>query len=506
MSQEEQNAFPEQPQLHIQPTVEPQAQPVAEQPSVEPQPAFEQQPVEQQPAFEQPMPAQPAAEPFDPVMIPAQPQQPVDQAAPQPQAASVPPTPPTHTSNYPTYEEVAAQQASRAAAQQEKARSGVSVPAAIIIAILVAIIASLVTMYAIGFDPTSLFSQKEQPAKSESVTEIAKPLVNQDLDQNLANAVAEKAVPSVVCIYTYTEQRSYNDIFDLFTGRGQSQGQKGDSIDATEQVLSGLGSGVIISDDGYILTNYHVVEGSSSLKIEVGDEEYTGTVVGSDPTSDIAVVKVDATDLPAIEIADSTQLKVGDWVMAIGSPYGYEATATTGIISALGRSTAQQSMSGTTIYANLIQTDAAINTGNSGGALVDANGRLIGINTLISSATGGSDGLGFAIPSTYASAVANQIIAGKTVEHAQLGVTLVDSSEKGAHVQKVTEGSAADEAGLASGDVIVKVDDEKIDTAAELIYAIAGHLVGDEVKITYQRNGTEKTVDVTLKSDSSTKS
>ena len=474
MPQEETNTFEDQPQLHIQSQVQEAV-------------------------------SEPPAEMFDPTPVPAEPQQPATpfDEPPAPPTQPVPPVSPAHTSNYPTYEEVAAQKAQQMQQiQQGKERSGVSVPAVIVIAILMAIIASLITMYATGFDPTSLFKQNDSNT-SAPVTEVAQPLVNQDNDTNLANEVAKKAVPSVVSIYTYTEQRSYADFFDLFTGRSSSNQGSGDSIDGTEQVLSGLGSGVIISDDGYILTNYHVVENSSSIKVEIGDDEYTGTVVGNDPTSDIAVVKVDATGLPAIEIADSSQLEVGDWVMAIGSPYGYEATATTGIISALGRSTAQQSMSGTTIYANLIQTDAAINSGNSGGALVDENGRLIGINTLISSATGGSDGLGFAIPSTYASAVANQIISGKTVEHAQLGVTMVESTEKGAHIQKVTEGGAAAEAGLTTGDVIVKFDGQRIDSASELIYAVAGHLVGDEVEITYTRNGAENTIKVTLKSDSS---
>lgn len=319
---------------------------------------------------------------------------------------------------------------------------------------------------------------------------------NEDGDGNLANRVAKAATPAVVSIYTY-EQES-NGYYDLFGLRGYS----GSDDSNVQETLTGLGSGVIIRKDGYIITNYHVVSGASSLKVEANDNEYDGKVVGYDETSDIAVVKIDADNLTAITVADSSQLEVGDWTMAIGSPRGYENTCTTGIVSALGRSTAAQSVSGVTIYANLIQTDASINEGNSGGALVDDQARLIGINALISTDSGDSAGIGFAIPSNYAINIANQIIENGSVKHAQLGVTLEQSdTSDGAIVRSVTNGSAADDAGLKKGDVITELGGEKIETASDLVYAVMGHLVGDNVHVIYERDGSQMESDITLSSD-----
>ena len=323
---------------------------------------------------------------------------------------------------------------------------------------------------------------------------------NQDEDENLANAVAESATPSVVTIYTYQSTNTNSNslsLRDLMLNGGSSSNQQQQS-----ETLSGLGSGVIIRSDGYILTNYHVVEGSSSLKIEANDNEYDGKVVGYDSTTDIAVVKIDgANDLSPIACADSDKIKVGDWTMAIGAPLGYEKTVTTGIVSALGRSTAMQSMSGTTIYANLIQTDASINSGNSGGALVDDEGQLIGINTLIASTSGSSAGLGFAIPSNYALNIANQIIDNGSVQHAQLGVMMDSADTKGAKITMVSSDSAADKAGLKVGDIITGFDGEQINTPSDLKYAVNGHLVGDKVHVVYTRDGQKKECDIELGSD-----
>lgn len=329
--------------------------------------------------------------------------------------------------------------------------------------------------------------------------------VNQDNDTNLANAVAATGTKSVVSIYTYVNQsstNSYGSIYDYFfngSSNNSNSGSSSNNAQSGNSTLSGLGSGVIIRSDGYIITNYHVIEDADSLKVEIDGTEYDGTVVGGDATSDIAVVKVDKTGLPAIEIADSSNIQVGDWVMAIGSPRGYEETVTTGIISALGRSTSLQSSSGTSIYANLIQTDASINSGNSGGALLDENAKLIGINTLISSESGDSSGLGFAIPSDYAINIANQIIEKGKVQHAKLGVTLTSSTDPmGATIKDISVDSAADKAGLKSGDIITKFGDENITTANELVYAVYGHLVNDEVEVTYIRDGKESTCKLVL--------
>ena len=205
---------------------------------------------------------------------------------------------------------------------------------------------------------------------------------------------------------------------------------------------------------------------------------------------------------------------MGQWVMAIGSPYGLEQSVSTGIVSALYRSTMMQSTSGNTIYTNLIQTDAAINPGNSGGALVDSEGKLVGINTLIESESGSSAGIGFAIPSNYAIEVANTIISGKKVVHPYIGLTMqtVTSSlaqryslgaSSGAYVVEVTSGSPADTAGIKSGDIITAVDGESITSADGMILAIRSKNVGDTVSVTFVRDGKEQTVQVTLGSDES---
>lgn len=379
----------------------------------------------------------------------------------------------------------------------------------------------------IGTQPASI-SQSDSGTTSVDTSGLP----NEDGDTNLANAVADSATKSVVSIYTYTKPSGRSadgqgsileELLNQYYGGGNGSSSNGQGLnggngaqgngsdsDGTDSngasaSLTGLGSGIILKSDGYILTNYHVVEGADALKVEVSGTEYDGKVVGYDEKSDIAVVKIDATDLPAISIADSSKLRVGDWTMAIGSPRGYEETVTTGIVSALGRSTAMQSAGGTTIYANLIQTDAAINEGNSGGALVNDKGELIGVNTLISSESGDSSGIGFAIPSNYAVNIATQIIDNGKVEHAKLGVTLEDSTNnKGAVVKSVEDGTSAASAGIKAGDVITEFDGEKIETATDLVYAVNGHLVGDTVEMKYERDGQESTANVTLGNDADT--
>ena len=288
------------------------------------------------------------------------------------------------------------------------------------------------------------------------------------------------------------------------------------SVNVTAESGSGLGSGVILDADGDIITNYHVIDGAEEISVTIEGQSYTATVVGSDESSDLAVIKADlegATVTP-IEVGDSSSLVMGQWVMAIGSPYGLEQSVSTGIVSALYRSTMMQSTSGNTIYTNLIQTDAAINPGNSGGALVDSEGKLVGINTLIESESGSSAGIGFAIPSNYAIEVANTIISGKKVVHPYIGLTMqtVTSSlaqryslgaSSGAYVVEVTSGSPADTAGIKSGDIITAVDGESITSADGMILAIRSKNVGDTVSVTFVRDGKEQTVQVTLGSDES---
>jgi putative serine protease PepD len=321
-------------------------------------------------------------------------------------------------------------------------------------------------------------------------------------DASLAEVVAAKTLPSVVNIDVYTV--SQGSLYDDY-------GSESDNGDNLEEY--GLGSGVVISEDGYILTNYHVVEGGSEFLVRFDEEaQYKATLIDGDPTSDLAVLKVDATGLIPIAIGDSSDVQVGEWVMALGSPFGLEKSVSTGIVSALFRSTTMESTSGVTLYANMIQTDAAINPGNSGGALVNSSGELIGINTLISSSTQSSAGVGFAIPSNYALNIAQQMMDGKVVEHAFLGVQLrtVDAgnassfnstSTTGAYIGSVVSGSPADKAGLMEGDIITKLNDTKISSAAELVINVRGHLVNEKVTIEFQRDGKTQTAEVTLGSD-----
>lgn len=320
-------------------------------------------------------------------------------------------------------------------------------------------------------------------------------------DATLAEAVAQKALPSVVNINVYTASQS------------QAQGFMRSSS-TQEYTQSSLGSGVILSDDGYILTNYHVIEGADKLQVVASGGEYEAKVVGTDPSSDLAVIKIEASGLPAVEIGSSSDLVTGEWVMAVGSPFGLEQSVSTGIVSAVSRSSSSlYSSESEAIYTNMIQTDAAINPGNSGGALVDKNGKLIGINTLIASTSGSSSGVGFAIPVDYAMKIAEQIIAGRTPSHAQLGVSLttVNSSvaarynlpvSEGAYVTRVTSSSGASKAGIAEGDIITKVGDSKVTSASDLIIAVRSHNPGDTVSVTFNRSGSEQTVDVVLGTDS----
>ena len=320
-------------------------------------------------------------------------------------------------------------------------------------------------------------------------------------DATLAEAVAQKALPSVVNINVYTASQS------------QAQGFMRSSS-TQEYTQSSLGSGVILSGDGYILTNYHVIEGADKLQVVASGGEYKAKVVGTDPSSDLAVIKIEASGLPAVEIGSSSDLVTGEWVMAVGSPFGLEQSVSTGIVSAVSRSSSSlYSSESEAIYTNMIQTDAAINPGNSGGALVDKNGKLIGINTLIASTSGSSSGVGFAIPVDYAMKIAEQIIAGQTPSHAQLGVSLttVNSSvaarynlpvSEGAYVTRVTSNSGASEAGITEGDIITKVGDSKVTSASDLIIAVRSHNPGDMVSVTFNRSGSEQTVDVVLGTDS----
>jgi len=322
--------------------------------------------------------------------------------------------------------------------------------------------------------------------------------------------IVKKAAPSVVNIYTtriiHLQARRNPFANNPYFGRLFGNQLQDDSRELTqrEQIL---GSGVIVSPDGYILTANHVVSGEEEIKVAFGDgskKEYTAKVIGTDPQTDIAVLKIDATNLPAITLGDSDQLEVGDVVLAIGNPYGVGQSVTMGIVSGLGRH--YKEMSG---YQDFIQTDAAINQGNSGGALVDAEGRLVGINTWIATSTGGSEGLGFTVPINMARNVMERLITGGKVTRGFLGVVLQDldvglatyfsmPDQNGALVDDVTPGSAAAKAGVQSGDVIVSFNDKPVTDANNLILDVSDSLPGTEVTMKLFRDGNAKTVTATL--------
>jgi S1-C subfamily serine protease len=348
-------------------------------------------------------------------------------------------------------------------------------------------------MWALGFVPgVRPLSQQESVPTRPSEQQIS---VGGDV--NAAVAVAAKVTPSVVNVSV--EQQFRN----VFTG----------SVEWREV---GNGSGVIIREDGYILTNYHVIENADRIVVTVGVQDVQAEVAGIDPSTDLALLKVAGTDHPAIEIGSSANLEVGQFVVAVGSPFGLEKTVTAGIISALQRTPEGEGL-GIARYTNLIQTDAAINPGNSGGALVDAAGKLIGINTLIQSPAGAvgtpqSAGIGFAIPVDFARTVADQLIETGTAVHPYMGVQSVTIDENlavqfdlparaGALVQFVEPGSPADLAGLRRGDIIIVADGRDITGAEDLVAVVRSSNVGDTLEITLIRADTERDLTVTLGSD-----
>jgi len=271
-----------------------------------------------------------------------------------------------------------------------------------------------------------------------------------------------------------------------------------------QQIKRGLGSGFVVSSDGLILTNAHVVEGSDQVKVTLKDgRTYPGTVMGTDSLTDVAVIKIDAEELPAVAFADSDQLQPGEWAIAIGNPLGLDNTVTTGIVSATGRTSAQVGIADKRV--SFIQTDAAINPGNSGGPLLNANGEVIGINTAIIQ---NAQGLGFAIPVNAARDIAEELIAKGKVDHQYLGIQMTAItpelkqelksqknldvvSESGILVVRVIPNSPADVAGLKPGDVIQEVDGQKIKTADQVQQAVAQTDVGDNLSLGLLRNNKQ---------------
>ncbi len=318
--------------------------------------------------------------------------------------------------------------------------------------------------------------------------------------------VVSRVAPAVVTIHSQMRVRApqqfpYMDdpLFRQFFGDRVPQ-------QMPEQRRSGLGSGVIVTADGYILTNHHVVDGAEQIKVDLNDNRtLDAKVVGLDPPSDLAVLKVDASSLPVLSLGNSDSVRVGDVVLAIGNPLGIGQTVTMGIISAKGRQTGR----GIGSFEDFLQTDAPINQGNSGGALVSTNSELIGINSQILSPSGGSIGIGFAVPSNMARVVMDTLIKTGKVRRGQLGITvgrvtsdiakeLGLSEVKGVVVVQVQPGSAAERAGLRKGDVITSFNGVQVTDSNTFRNAVAGTQPGTEVTLTVQRNGREQQVRATL--------
>jgi Do/DeqQ family serine protease len=319
--------------------------------------------------------------------------------------------------------------------------------------------------------------------------------------------VVSKATPAVVTIHSQMRVRQpqqFPFMDDPFFRR--FFGERGNQQPPDQPARQGLGSGVIVREDGYILTNHHVIDGADRIEVDLNDHRsLQAQLVGSDPPSDLAVLKVNASGLPTLVLGDSDRTRVGDVVLAIGNPLGVGQTVTMGIISAKGRQTGLSNGS----FEDFLQTDAPINRGNSGGALVSTNGELIGINSQILSPSGGSIGLGFSIPSNMARNVLDQLINTGKVRRGQLGIVVlpIPSQEAsklgvtegpGVVVYQVQSGSGADRAGLRAGDVITALNGQAVSDPNSFRNAIASTPPGTEVTLTVKRDGNERQVRATL--------
>ena len=338
---------------------------------------------------------------------------------------------------------------------------------------------------------------------------------------------AEKSLPSVVYIKSVTNAKTqtveysdpfedfFSDPFGGFFGRGRNNGGKQQRQVQTPK-RAAAGSGVIISTDGYIVTNNHVVDGADELTVTLNEnsKEYSARVIGADKTTDLALIKIDAKDLPAIVVANSDNVKVGEWVLAVGNPLGLNNTVTAGIVSAKARQMGDG-------VSSMIQTDAAINQGNSGGALVNTRGELIGINAMLYSQTGSNIGYGFAIPTAIMNKVVEDIKKYGTVQRAMIGIkggdvsNYVDAEKEkgndidfgtmeGIWINEVVEDGAAAAAGLQKDDVITAIDGKKVKKFGELQGIMAQKRPGDKVVVNYLRNKKPHTATLTLKNEQGT--
>lgn len=318
---------------------------------------------------------------------------------------------------------------------------------------------------------------------------------------------AERSVHSVVHVKTISNQSSGysgNPLYEFFFGPGLPTPR--------QQPVMGAGSGVIITKDGYIVTNNHVIEDASNIEVTLNDNRtFEAKLTGTDPATDIALIKIDAEDLPYLEYGNSDELKIGEWVLAVGNPFNLTSTVTAGIVSAKSRNiNILRREQGTLGIESFIQTDAAVNPGNSGGALVNTSGELVGINTAIASQTGSYTGYSFAVPVSIVKKVVADLMEYGKVQRGVLGVSIRDvnselvkemelGTTQGAYVVEVLEESGAEDAGIKKGDVIVSVNGEEVTKVSELQEKISRYRPGDKVNVTAIRDGKKKEFNVTLR-------
>lgn len=347
---------------------------------------------------------------------------------------------------------------------------------------------------------TQAIAQNNQPAK----TPITNPTRSSAFDIDFTQA-AEQSVNGVVHVKTKMLQQSMafpqDPFFEFFFGQPQFQ-QK------AQPILSS-GSGVIVSPDGYIVTNNHVVNQADEIEVVLNDKRtFKAKVIGKDPNTDIALIKIEAEGLTAIPFGNSDNLKIGEWVLAIGNPFNLTSTVTAGIVSAKARNI--NILTSDMKIESFIQTDAAVNPGNSGGALVNTKGELVGINTAIASQTGSYTGYSFAVPISIVSKVVNDLKQYGEVQRAILGVSISDITDEfakeknikqmeGGYIRSLSETGAAKAAGIKEGDIIVEIDKNKVKSVAEILEQVGRHSPGDKINVTILRDGNLKTFEVELK-------
>ena len=363
-----------------------------------------------------------------------------------------------------------------------------------------------------------VYSNIVEPEKEvRYVHESSVPVANVNLPQSNGQLpdltyASEKSVHAVVHVKTVSRGQSYggsgNPLFDYFFGPGSGYNRE-------PAPVMGAGSGVILTTDGYIVTNNHVIDGAEQIEVVLNDKRtFTAELVGTDPNSDIALLKVDAKNLPYLSYGDSDGLKVGEWVLAVGNPFNLTSTVTAGIVSAKARSI-NIIANGRQNYGieSFIQTDAAVNPGNSGGALVNQRGELVGINTAIASRTGSYSGYSFAVPVSIAKKVVADLMEYGEVQRALLGVSILDVSKEslaqfeldpmekmeGVLVGGVSENGGAAEAGIRKADIILSVDGDKVNSVPQLQERVSRHRPGEVVNIMVLRDGKKKTFNVTLR-------